>query len=151
MKCKNCHSEIEESCEFCPHCGAKVVRERITLKSIFRDFFNNFMGLDNKFLKTLIFLIIKPHIVISDYLNGVRKRYVAPFVFVAFGAALSMILFNSFSDEYIEVSKSVNELQFELIMDMYDIDIQDNEVYAKEYEKMNKNAEESQKMIIKVF
>ena len=151
MKCKNCHSEISESSEYCPNCGAKIVRNRITLKTLFNDFLNNYVGWDNKFFKTLINLIIKPHIVVSEYLDGVRKRYVAPLVFVAFGAALSMILFNSYSEVYLETSQNVNNLQFEFIMEMSGIDIENDEVYAKEYEKMNKNTEESQKMILKYF
>ena len=38
-------------------------------------------------------MFTQPHIVLTEYLSGVRKRYVNPFGYLAVGAALSLIIF----------------------------------------------------------
>ena len=76
MKCKNCSLEFDDSHDFCSNCGAKVIRNRLTLKSLFANFSEQFLNYDNKFLQTFLGLFKDPVDVIGGYISGVRKKYV---------------------------------------------------------------------------
>lgn len=115
MDCKNCKTHIENSAQYCSNCGGKVVLERLTLKQLWSSFAINFFGLDNKYLKTAKDLTLHPERVLQGYLDGIRKKYATPFAFLAIGTMLSMLVFSQFSDEYVEMSNSFNEQQFDLI------------------------------------
>ncbi len=115
MNCKNCQNQIKETQKFCSNCGAKIVINRISTRNIFKNFINDFFSLDNKYLVTIKTLILQPKLILKEYLEGTRKKYVAPFAFLAIGTALAMLVFNEFSDNYIEISNVVNEKQFDLI------------------------------------
>jgi hypothetical protein len=102
--CKNCEAKITEADKFCSQCGGKIIRERITFKTFISDAFWKAIGWDNKFLQTVKHLIIKPHIILSAYISGVRKRYVNPIAFFAIGMTVSLITFNIFQDHFLELS-----------------------------------------------
>lgn len=89
MNCKNCQTELTPKGDFCPNCGAKVIRKRLTLINIFRHFTETFFSYDNTFFKTFYHLLFKPERVIISYINGVRKRYIAPLSFFAIAISLS--------------------------------------------------------------
>ncbi|PIF02071.1 MAG: hypothetical protein CR996_01280 [Draconibacterium sp.] len=112
MKCKNCNVEIIDSDNFCRTCGAKIVKERITLKNLFYNVVDA-LGWDNKFLLTLRYLLYQPHIVSSGFINGVRKKYANPFSFFVVTLTISLLVFNLFSDDFIELSSDVNIYQTE--------------------------------------
>ena len=134
MKCKNCQAELVESSSYCHKCGAKVITKRVNTKSLLREFSVNFLGWDNSFLKTLKTMLIAPNEVISAYLDGVRKKYVSPFLFVAVGTAIAMLVFNSFSDEYFEFSNTIGQTQYEFIQDSYEDGSLSEEEYKKQTE-----------------
>ncbi|OIQ26881.1 MAG: hypothetical protein BM555_06385 [Crocinitomix sp. MedPE-SWsnd] len=106
MKCKNCQVSIEESANFCPACGAKNVRSRITLKSIVSEFADRVLGWDNKYFVTIKDMIVRPKLMFDGYIGGVRKKYVNPITFFALGMTISIIIFNFFHNEYLELSSS---------------------------------------------
>ena len=76
MECKNCSSQLQENHDYCNSCGAKVIRNRLTLKNLFEHFSEEFLNYDNKFLQTFISLFRRPEDVIGSYINGTRKKYV---------------------------------------------------------------------------
>ncbi len=76
MRCKNCKNELSSESNFCNTCGAKVIRNRLTLKNLFIHFYEEYFDYDNKLLQTLITLFTHPELVISSYINGTRKKYV---------------------------------------------------------------------------
>lgn len=115
MTCKNCSGDLVSTSKYCNNCGAKIVNERITLKKIWKNFAVEFFGWDNKYLSTAKKLFTSPDTVLRSYLDGVRKKFISPFAFLAIGAALAMLVFNQFSDTYVELSQPLNEQQFELI------------------------------------
>jgi hypothetical protein len=108
MKCKNCHTVISDKNRFCPNCGAKVIHERISLKNIISSLFSTAFGWDNKFFFTLRSLFLRPQKVFKAHIEGVRKRYVNPFAFFAIGAALSLLVFNHFAEDYIRMGTNFN-------------------------------------------
>ena len=119
MNCKNCGHQLEEGLGYCNNCGAKVISERITLKQLRNDFFNDVLGLDNLFLRTIRTFAVAPYQVILDYVAGTRKRYINPFAFLAIVAAISTFVFNTFSEEYISrIDLTQDESMYEDIFAM---------------------------------
>ena len=78
MDCKNCTHALRTDYSYCSNCGAKVIRNRITIKNLWYDFTERFFNLDNTFLLTFKHLITQPDAVIVGYINGVRKKYMNP-------------------------------------------------------------------------
>lgn len=112
MKCKNCSYELIAESNYCSHCGAVVVKERISVKGLFSSVLEAF-GWDSRFFITLRDLLIRPHLIFSRYLNGTRKRYTNPFTFFAIGAALSVLVINFYFDEMLEIAKEASQHQNE--------------------------------------
>lgn len=113
MNCKNCKKSLEKYSHFCNNCGAKVVIERITFKKLFIEFFIVNFGVDSRFFLTIRKMATHPEDVINEYLEGIRRRYINPFTFLAVGAGLSLIIFNYFADDFIAIQNSVNSVQLE--------------------------------------
>jgi len=103
MNCKNCIIELTENDNFCNNCGAKVVKERITIKSLFSNFLEA-LGWDSNFFTTIRYLISKPQIIIKEYINGTRKKYTNPFTFFAISLTISLFVFTQYSEQYIQMS-----------------------------------------------
>ena len=107
MNCKNCKSELNLKDNFCKECGAKIIKERITVKSLFSNLLNA-LGWDSNFFITLRFLLSKPQIIIKEYINGTRKKYTNPFTFFAISLAISLFVFNQYSEQFILMSTATN-------------------------------------------
>lgn len=142
MNCKNCHAELNSEHKYCNECGAKIVNERITLKNLISGLLVS-LGWDNRFFVTFKDLVLKPELVFEKYLNGTRKKYTNPFTFFAIGAALSVFIFNIYSDKLLEISTAAFIKPSETLIDVLP---QDNSNTAN-----NKNADylEQQKSINK--
>lgn len=78
MECKNCLKSLRTDFTYCPDCGAKVIRNRLTVKNLWYDATERFFNIDNTFLLTFKDLFTKPDVVIVGYINGVRKKYLNP-------------------------------------------------------------------------
>ncbi|WP_138433679.1 DUF3667 domain-containing protein [Winogradskyella algicola] len=89
MNCKNCNTELKEQYDYCSRCGAKVIRNRLTLKNLFTHLSETFFNYDNKLLQTFIQLFKKPEDVIVGYINGTRKKYVNVISYFALAITLS--------------------------------------------------------------
>ncbi len=120
MNCKNCRTPIPEHASFCPNCGAKVVTQRITLKSLWQEFSNQFLGWDNSFFRTVKDMVQRPQEVIGLYINGTRKRYMAPITFIAFIATFSTLIFSRYSQEFAEMSRPMYQMEMEYISKLND-------------------------------
>lgn len=106
--CLNCDESLAKESAFCASCGAKVVTQRITLKRITTEVAETIFGWDNKYFVTLRALVIKPHVVLNEYVSGVRKRYVHPFTFLIIGATLVLFTFTLFLDNFMEDLQAFN-------------------------------------------
>lgn len=139
MNCKNCNASIEDSSNYCPVCGGKVVTKRIHTKALVIEFLTNYIGWDNRFFLTLRRMILRPASVISDYIQGVRSRYMPPLVFVSLGVALVTITYNIFSEEYLELASATGKAQLELIQDSYDEGNISQEQYDSQIDALETN------------
>lgn len=148
--CKNCQEDLVEVSSFCSNCGAKIVLERISIRSLWISFANDFFGWDNKYLLTLKSLLLYPERVFKAQINGVRKRYVPPFIFLAIGTALAMLIFNQYAAEYIDLTKAISEQEFQLIGDQLEGSI-DMGAFEKEKDAQVKMSEEAQGTVLKFF
>lgn len=94
MNCRNCNNTLRTDFSFCPDCGSKIVRDRLTPKSLTYDFLERYFNLDNTFLKTIWHTITKPENVCGGYISGIRKKYLNPASMLAIMLTLSgFILF----------------------------------------------------------
>lgn len=103
MNCKNCNQKIRKIDAFCSRCGAKIIKERISTKSLSVDFVSS-LGWDSNLIKTIRLLIIKPDLVITEYIGGTRNKYTNPFALYALLTALTVFIFTIYSDEYFQLN-----------------------------------------------
>jgi hypothetical protein len=107
MKCKNCNTTLSLENNYCNTCGAKVIRNRLTLKSLFSDFIETYLNYDNKFIQTFINLFKKPEDVIGNYINGTRKKYVnviGYFTIAITFTGLEYFIVNRFFPDFLDIS-----------------------------------------------
>ena len=117
MVCKNCDTVLNEETKFCNNCGAKIIRNRLTIKSLFENFSEQFLNYDNKFLQTFISLFTKPDDVIGGYINGTRKKYVNVISYFAIAITISGIqiyILSNFFPELYNISSLTLEGQEEM-------------------------------------
>lgn len=103
MECKNCNTSLNSEQRFCFECGAKVIKNRLTLKNLSADFSEQFLSYDNKFLITFIDLFRKPEVVIHGYINGTRKKYINVIQYLAVSLTLlglQLFILNKFYPEF---------------------------------------------------
>jgi len=92
MTCKNCDARLRTDFLYCPACGAKVIRNRITVKNLWVDFLERYFNLDNTFIRTFVHLFTKPEVVIEGYLQGIRRKYLNPISYIGIALTLSGII-----------------------------------------------------------
>lgn len=100
MNCKTCESNLRSDFGYCPSCGAKVIKGRLTLKNVWEDVKFQVFDIDNTFLKTFRHLITKPEKVIESYISGARKKYMNPISYFAIAITLSGIMFFILKDVF---------------------------------------------------
>ena len=118
MNCKSCQNEISAEAKFCDSCGAPVVTERISLKRLGVDFFQNVFGWDNRFLMTIRSLLFSPDTILKEYIGGARKKYANPFAFLALAATIGLLSFGLMSDRIIHFTQEMTEIQTKQMNEM---------------------------------
>lgn len=112
MDCKNCAFGLESHHKFCNHCGAKVITNRLTLRSLWEEFRDNFLNVDNRIFKTFLHMFTKPEVVIGGYIGGVRKRYfnvVSYYAMALTVAGLQIFILRKFFPEALDISILIPE------------------------------------------
>lgn len=112
MNCKNCDTSLIEKQNFCFECGAKVIRNRLTLKNIAHDINEQFFNIDNRFLKTFIHLFKNPESVINGFISGTRKKYINVIQYFAISLTLvgiQIFLMNTFFKDAIEIDDIIGD------------------------------------------
>jgi len=87
---------------FCSQCGAPKKVIRLSVKSVFQDFFERYFSFDNKFLLTSLTLFKNPELVVNGYISGLRIRFVNPITFVIIAVTLSGIQIYLINNGFIE-------------------------------------------------
>ena len=93
MNCKTCGHTLRSDFRYCPNCGAKIIRNRLTLKNVWQDLSFQVFNLDNTFLKTFRHLFTQPDGVIRSFISGARKKYMNPVSYFAIAITLSGLNF----------------------------------------------------------
>ncbi len=106
--CKNCHSPLRETDKFCSECSARVVKNRISYRSILRDIW--ITARLGALVRTLWCLLYRPQVMLKEYLNGTRRKYAFPFAFFTIIIGFAIIFYSTFSEELIQMSSHM-ELQ----------------------------------------
>ena len=99
MHCKNCNTNLNENQNYCFECGAKIIKQRLTLKHISEDVIEQFFNIDNKLLQTFIQLFTKPEAVINSFIEGTRKKHINVIQYFALSLTLvgiQIFLMNTF-------------------------------------------------------
>ncbi len=76
MICKSCNSRFYG--KFCSNCGSPSEQERITLKQFAEEVLHSLTSFHQKTLKTIKTCIIKPELVVIQYITGIRNTYFNP-------------------------------------------------------------------------
>lgn len=100
MVCKTCENSLRSDFSYCPSCGGKVIRNRLTLNNVWQDLKFQVFDLDNTLFKTIKHLFTKPEVVIESFISGARKKYMNPISFFAIAITLSGVLFFVLRDVY---------------------------------------------------
>ncbi len=105
--CKNCNTKFEDYHNYCPHCGAKHIRNRLKPSVLVQQINEQFISIDNKFLQTFLNLFKKPEDVINGYIAGTRRKYIDVLQYIAIALTLvgiQVFLMNTFFKEELESS-----------------------------------------------
>ena len=86
---------------FCHHCGAKIVHERLSFKSLFNDFWFAITNVERGLWATMRDLIFRPGDVILGYLGGLRKKYTAPASYALIIGAIYSVIALVYPEVYI--------------------------------------------------
>lgn len=122
MNCRNCNKSLYDTQNYCDKCGSKIIKNRLTPKVLAYQVNEQFLSIDNKFLKTFLDLFRKPERVINDYIAGTRKKYIDVLQYFAIALTLvgiQVFLLNSFF-------KSELESTFDLLKSMDSSASEDN-------------------------
>jgi ribosomal protein L40E len=111
--CLNCNTKLVGG--FCHNCGQKHINIKKPLLQVMAPLFDSLFSLDNKLLRTLPPLFIKPGRLSKEYINGKRVRYTAPLKLFMFSSLLYFFLLGMSEgktsvDYSIETEKAKEEL-----------------------------------------
>ncbi|HMK26624.1 MAG TPA: DUF3667 domain-containing protein [Chitinophagaceae bacterium] len=100
--CLNCGATLIPGQNFCPNCGQKTGIPRITTRSLLRDFLQTILHAEKGIFNLLRGLARHPGRVVTEYVEGKRKKYFNPFSFLALCIAF-MVLMNGWLKPYQDV------------------------------------------------
>jgi hypothetical protein len=131
-QCLNCDAVLHG--KFCSNCGQKVVEpsER-TFKHFVFQFLGSAFFLENNFLKNLWVLLIKPGQQSMDYIEGRRKRWMAP---LSIFLLINLIYFfiNPISDFSLSLSDQLNyQLHSNVVLPWVNERLDNRQVSFSEY------------------
>ena len=92
--CLNCHLELDELYNYCPQCGQENTDNRVTVRQLLRDLFDNYINLDSRLGRSLLPFLFKPGHLTRSFNEGNRVTYVHP---VRFYFIISVIYFFTFA------------------------------------------------------
>ncbi|TRX57558.1 DUF3667 domain-containing protein [Fulvivirga sp. M361] len=111
IHCINCNSEVSGS--YCQTCGQKSGINRLTWRTLFNELQQRLFGFDNKLIRTIRDLTLRPEKVIQSTLIGIRVNYVGPvgyyFLMLTIYVLLASMLDVDLSKMMSDVNRSFNQ------------------------------------------
>jgi hypothetical protein len=93
--CPNCHTVFaDEQSNFCAHCGQENHTHKLPVKHFLMELVESFTHFDTKFVATFKDLIFTPGLVIQNFNDNKRTRYVPPIRIYAFTSFAFFLFFN---------------------------------------------------------
>lgn len=109
--CPNCETSLGENDVYCAHCGQSLRPVRLPFLVYLRELLDSFLNFDNKFLSTLRKLVFSPGLLVKEYNENKRARYVPPLRLYLFLSFFFFILVSGWINEDVEsVRGTINEL-----------------------------------------
>jgi hypothetical protein len=93
--CLNCGGEVTG--KFCPDCGQENLEPKETAMHMVRHFAEDVTHFDNKFFKSVKYLLTKPGFLAKEYMKGRRMSYLNPVRMYLFTSAFIFILISYLS------------------------------------------------------
>jgi len=110
--CPNCGHAIDLN--FCPNCGQHAAAHNTSVWAFIAEFFEEFISLDSKFLRTMIPLVTKPGFLTREWAAGKRARYITPLkLYISLSAIFFLIFANTVSikgENLITINKGSSRL-----------------------------------------
>jgi hypothetical protein len=93
--CPNCHTVFaDDHSNFCAHCGQENHTHKLPVKHFAMELVESFTHFDTKILATFKDLILQPGLVIKNFNDNKRTRYVPPIRIYAFMSFAFFLLFS---------------------------------------------------------
>ncbi len=106
--CLNCKFSLRPEDNFCPNCGQENNTNKIPVRHLIFEVFEDFVHFDAKIWNTLKASFSKPGQITIDFLEGKRARYIPPVKFYVFVSFIFFLLLGKLSDHAIDTdSKSI--------------------------------------------
>lgn len=93
-QCLNCEHTIDNTVNYCPNCGQENTNNYVSTKTLLNEFFNNYLSLDSRFIRTIGPFLLKPGAVTIDFLDGKRLKYAHPIRFYLVISLFHFLFFN---------------------------------------------------------
>lgn len=88
------------------------MKNRITIKSLFAEFFERYLSFDSKFFITFKTMFTAPDKVVNGYINGSRSKYLDPFTYLFLAITLSGISYFLIKSNWFAFNiEKLNEIQ----------------------------------------
>lgn len=107
MTCINCGAE--DTGKLCSNCGQPLELKRISFSESGREFWDNIIGLDGKFLRTLKDATLRPGAVAREYIRGNRVRYFGPVGYYLFMIGAFLLLLSVIGMDFREYMAAMQE------------------------------------------
>lgn len=88
--CKNCGAHFKG--HYCPNCSQKANSGRLKTKHVLHEFWHNFTHTDKGYLSLVKAMILRPGVVIREFIEGKRKKYFNPYTFFLVTTAMLIFL-----------------------------------------------------------
>jgi len=100
-QCINC-KEVHHF-DFCPNCGQPYEKKKISFGVLYDDFKDRVLGLDGKFLRTIIASVKDAGDLSMTYINGNRRRYIGPVGFFFISLTIYFVVMTTTGNSFDEL------------------------------------------------
>ena len=106
--CLNCSNQFDG--KFCNECGQKASTHRFTIHEWFHEIPHSIFHVDGGFFYTFKNLCLRPGNMIREYLDGRRKTYFSPFLYLLIMCGIFIVV-NHFVSDSSNYEKEITDLK----------------------------------------